>query len=341
MRKVDLSKYQIRTDLVVDLIEDNSSFEKKRKYKNIVISNISLDNDSSLKLNKSPGDYTTIYFEDVTDNTSFEDVLSVFTEELSLMLKNTGISDNASCMIVGLGNENSTADILGVNSAKGVTVTKHIYDLVGSLESGYRVCSCLIPGVMGTTGIETSEIINAVVSATKPDFIIAIDALASDSLDRLLKTIQITNTGINPGSGIGNNRIGLNSSSLNIPVIAIGVPTVVDATTIVNDTINYMKKHFSYNIKNKDKLSMKLIPSSKINYLVNNPYNLSKDESSYFLGMIGTLSDIEKRMFINDVLSPIGFNMIVTPKEIDFVVLKLANLISSGINKTIHNVSTK
>ena len=104
------------------------------------------------------------------------------------------------------GNEKSTADELGVTTAKKVIVTKHIYDLTGTLEEGYRVTACLIPGVMGTTGIETSDVISSVIEKVKPDFIIAIDALASDSIDRLLKTIQITNTGINPGSGVGNNR---------------------------------------------------------------------------------------------------------------------------------------
>ena len=102
-----------------------------------------------------------------------------------------------------------------------------------------------------------------------------------------------------------------------------------------------MKKHFSYNIKNKDKLSDKLIPSSKINYLNNNNYSLSKEESSYFLGALGNLADNEKRLLINNVLTPIGYNLIVTPKEIDFVIEKLSDLISSAINNSLHNISTK
>ena len=193
-------------------------------------------------------------------------------EELTKIINESGIKEKDSCMIIGLGNEKSTADELGVTTAKKVTVTKHIYDLTGTLEEGYRISTCLIPGVMGTTGIETSDIISSVVKEVSPDFLIIIDALASDSIDRLLKTIQITNTGINPGSGIGNNRKEISSDIFNIPVIAIGVPTVVDATTIVNDTLNFMKKHFSYNIKNKDNLVNKLVPQNKINYLKNNNY---------------------------------------------------------------------
>ena len=341
MREIDLSKYQIRTDLVVDLIEENSSLEQKYNYKNVSVSNISLDKDSSLKLGKKPGDYTTIYFDDITDTTNYKNVLKILIDELKKMLKNSKITDDASCMIIGLGNEKSTADELGVSAAKNVTVTNHIYNLTGSLEKGYRITTCLIPGVKGTTGIETSDIISAVVKKVEPDFVLVIDALASDSIDRLLKTIQITNTGINPGSGIGNNRKEISSDVFNIPVIAIGVPTVVDATTIVSDTLNYMKKHFSYNIKNKDSVTDKLIPSSRINYLKNNNYTLSKEETSYFLGALGNLSNEEKKLLINDVLTPIGYNLVVTPKEIDFIVFKLTNLIGEAINKSIHNISTK
>ena len=341
MKEIDLARYQTRTDLVADLIEENSPFEKKTIIDNIIISNINLDAENSKALNKSKGQYTTIHFDDVTDTTNYEKVLKIMTQELSKILENSEIKDNHSCMIIGLGNEKSTADELGVTSAKKVIVTKHIYDLTGTLEEGYRITTCLIPGVMGTTGIETSDIISSVVKKVSPDFIITIDALASGSIDRLLKTIQITNTGINPGSGIGNNRKELSERIFGIPVIAIGVPTVVEASTIVNDTLNYMKKHFSYNIKNKDKTADKLIPSNRINYLKNNPYTLSKEESSIFLGLLGNLTDIEKKLLISNVLTPIGYNLVVTPKEIDFVVQKLTDLISEAINKSIHNISTK
>lgn len=341
MREIDLSKYQIRTDLVVDLIEKDSKLETKYKYKNITVSNIKLDKENSHLLKRKEGLYTTIHFEDITDKTNYKDVLKVMVEELTKIINESGIKEKDSCMIIGLGNEKSTADELGVTTAKKVTVTKHIYDLTGTLEEGYRISTCLIPGVMGTTGIETSDIISSVVKEVSPDFLIIIDALASDSIDRLLKTIQITNTGINPGSGIGNNRKEISSDIFNIPVIAIGVPTVVDATTIVNDTLNFMKKHFSYNIKNKDNLVNKLVPQNKINYLKNNNYSLSKEETTYFLGALGNLSKEEQKLLINNVLTPIGYNLIVTPKEIDYIVLKLTDLLSKAINKSIHNISTK
>ena len=341
MREIDLSKYKTRTDLVVDLIEKDQKYEEIDEYDSVKVSRIKLDKKGAEKLGRKKGNYTTIYFEDITDSTNYLKTLEIFTNELKKMLKKTKIKLNHSCMVIGLGNEKSTADLLGVETSKKVIVTNHIYKLTGSLEDGYRITTSISPGVMGETGIETSEIISSVIKTVSPDFVITIDALASDSIDRLLRTIQITDTGINPGSGIGNNRKEVSKEIFNIPVIAIGVPTVVEATTIVNDTINYMKKHFSYNIKNKDNPVTKLVPSNSINYLKDNTYNLSEDESNYFLGAIGNLSNSEKKSFIKDVLTPIGYNLIVTPKEIDFVVEKLISLLSSGINNTLHNISTK
>lgn len=341
MREIDLSKYQIRTDLVADLVEKDSNLEEKYTHKNCTVSKIKLDEENAKKLGKNKGNFTTLYFEDITDNTNYQNVLEVLIKELNDILEKTKITKENSCMIIGLGNEKSTADELGVRTAKKVTITKHIYDLTGTLEDGYRITSLLIPGVMGTTGIETSDIISSVVNTVKPDFLIVIDALASDSVDRLLKTIQITNAGINPGSGIGNNRKEISQNIFKIPVIAIGVPTVVDATTIVSDTLKFMKKHFSYTIKNQNNIKDKLIPNSKINYLKDNNYSLSKEEETYFLGALGNLSNTEKKLLINDVLTPIGYNLIVTPKEIDYLVETLIKLISTAINNVLHNISTK
>ncbi len=341
MREIDLSKYKIRTDLVVDIIEEDFKREKKYEYESCSVSKISLDEENSKLLNKKPGDYTTVYFNDITDTTNYNNVLKVLTKELKYIYNKSKIKKNYSCLIIGLGNEKSSADLLGVITSKKVLVTKHIYDLSGSLEKGYRITTSFSPGVKGVTGIETSNLIKAVIEEVVPDFIIAIDALASDSIDRLLKTIQITNTGINPGGGVGNNRKELSSEIYKIPVIAIGVPTVVEATTIVSDTLEFMKKNFSYSIQNKDNKLLKLIPSNSINYLKDNKYTLSKEESNYFLGAIGNLSNVEKKLLINDVLTPIGYNLIVTTKEIDFLNEKLTDLIANAINNSLHDISTK
>ena len=200
--------------------------------------------------------------------------------------------------------------------------------------------SAINPGVMGTTGIETSDIIASIIDKIKPDFVIVIDALASQSIERVNKTIQMTDTGIHPGSGVGNSRKEISKEVLGIPVIAIGVPTTVDAVTIVSDTINYMYKHFSYTKENINNPSNKLMISSP-NYLKKN-IRINKKDKSKLLGMIGNLDEQETRQLIYEVLSPVGYNLMVTPKEIDFLIDKLSYIIGEGINKSLHkNIDKK
>lgn len=339
MRNIDLKDFEIRTDLVADIVSKDDSLVKEEIYEenNIKVSNIKIDSNTSKLINKKEGFYTTIYFDDITDHTNFKNVKEILIKELKKILDKENIKKDFTCTVIGLGNEKSTPDALGSKTVDNIIVTKHIYDLTGSLEQGYRVVSSFTPGVMGTTGIETLDIIESLINKIKPDFLIVIDSLASDSIDRVTKTIQITNAGINPGSGIGNKRKEISKEKLNIPVIAIGVPMVVDATTIVSDTINYMQKHFSYNLKNKNK-SDKLIPSYMKNYLKYDNLTLSKEEKNYFLGAFGNLSDIEKKSLIFDVLTPIGYNFIVTLKEIDFLLDKLSKLLAESINNILHDL---
>lgn len=341
MREIDLKDFSIRTDLIKEQLENLNINDlvgiKEDEYSDgdISVSRIVLDFDNSL--NKKKGNYTSIYFSDITDKDNYEKVLNIFIKELKNILNKLNISLDSKILVVGLGNDKSTPDSLGVKTAYGITVTHHIKELLGSLEDGYSDVSIFIPNVMGTTGIESSDLVLKVVELIKPDLIIAIDALASDSIDRVCKSIQITDTGINPGSGIGNKRKEMSYDIFKVNTIAIGVPMVVDAVTIVSDTINYMIKHFSYNLNNKDNKTLNLIPSFKRNYLKNN-YSLTGDEVNYFLGAFGGLSDFEKRMLLLDVLSPIGNNLMVTPKEVDFLIERLVKLLSDGINNSIHNI---
>ena len=188
---------------------------------------------------------------------------------------------------------------------------------------------------MGNTGMETSDIIGSIIKTIKPSFLIVIDALASQSLDRVNRTIQITDTGISPGGGIGNNRKEISEDILGIPVFAVGVPTTVDAVTIVSDTINYMYKHFSYLKNNINNPSNKLMIGTP-NYLKKNITIDEKDKSD-LLGLVGNLTENETRQLISEVLTPVGYNLMVTPKEVDFIIEKLSDVIGNGINKVIHN----
>ena len=244
------------------------------------------------------------------------------------------ISNDASCLIIGLGNNKSTPDSLGPKCIENVLVTRYLFDL-GEVEEGYRNTSSFTPGVTGTTGIETKKLIEGVVNVSKPDFLIIIDALASSSIERVNKTIQITDVGIAPGSGVGNNREELNSKTFNIPTIAIGVPTIVDAVTIVSDTFKYMMKQFNYKLENLDNKKLKFVDELHQNYL-NEEGELSLENREKILGIVGTLKDDDLKKLIYEVLSPIDYNLMVTPKEIDFIMEKLSLLIANSINKVLH-----
>lgn len=339
MSEFDLKNYEVRTDLIVESIGTDTIKglkKKEKKYDDIKVTDITVEHDIK-NLNKKKGKYITISFNDVTDSINRRKVEEIIINELNNILSYSNIKDKDSCLVVGLGNYKSTPDSLGPKVIDKVVVTRHLY-LINELnvEEGYRNVSSFVPGVMGTTGIEAKDVILGIVREVKPNFIIIVDALASSSIERVNKTIQITNTGINPGSGVGNTRIEISEDTLGIPVIAIGIPTVVDAVTIVSDTLKYLMKKISYNKSNFNNSSNKLKPVTSINYLKEEISELSFKDREKLLGFIGNLSDDEIKELIFEVLSPIGYNLMVTPKEVDFVIEKLAILLSTSINKTLH-----
>lgn len=333
---INLSKYKIRTDLAIEVIKENMDGITSNilEEDDIKITEVCIDEKVSNKIGKKSGKYITIEFDDVTDYDNSKKVENIFSKTLYKLLNDLDLNDNKSCLVVGLGNSKSTPDALGPLVVSNILVTNHLFKL-GEVEEGFRPVSVIIPGVMGQTGLETSEVVHSIVKKFKPDFVIVIDALASQSVERVNKTIQITDTGIHPGSGVGNSRKEISFKTLNIPCIAIGVPTVVDAITIVSDTINYMHKHYSYSKANINNPSNKLMVYSP-NYLKKKIEVNEKDKKT-LLGIVGTLSDAEVKQLLYEVLTPIGYNLMVTVKEVDFLVEKLSLIISNGINKTLHN----
>ena len=329
MHVVDLGKYDLRSDLI---IENNSKDYVKESYveKDIKVDYIKLEKNNIL--NKKQGDYITISFQDITDINNFQMVLKVLEKELLRIFSLSNIKKEAKCLIIGLGNSKSTPDSLGYETVKNIIVTRHLYEL-GEVDKKYRNVSVLEPNVIGNTGIESRDVIMGVIKETTPDFIIAIDSLSASNIERIQKTIQITNTGIQPGSGIGNNRGELSIDTIKIPVIAIGVPTVVSSAVIVHDTINYLIKKVSYHKKNflKDKLT----PSYNINYLKASE-DLTIEEKKELLGLVGSLNEEEIKELIYEVLNPIGYNLIVSTKEIDFIIEKLGKLLGDGLNAVLH-----
>ena len=327
--EIDLKSVNIRTDLAVELVD-----KKPTEEDGIKITEINLNEIDAKKIGKKKGNYITIEFDDITDYDNKEKIKTIFIKELKKILKKQNIKKGDMCLIIGLGNEKSTPDSLGPLTIEKTLVTNHLY-LYGDLEEGFRRVCALSPGVMGETGIETSDLIKQITDAVKPNFIIVIDALASSSVERVNKTIQISDSGINPGSGIGNKRKEISKDILNVPVIAIGVPTVVDAASIVNDTINYMYSHFAYQKENYNKPKNKL--TYNVNYLKYGSQTIKIDDRKKLLGIVGTLNKEETKSLINEILNPIGYNMMVTPKEEDFIIEKLSELISEGLNNTLHD----
>lgn len=338
--EIDLEKYEIRTDLVLDSIENGSYKVPKNveKYGNIVVTTVVLDEDNSNLLAKKAGDYITIEFEDVTDSGNSLKVEEVFTKELKKLLVKKGLKDNSTFLVVGLGNESSTPDSLGPRVGSNIIVTRHLYLLNEEVSSSYRCTSVVIPDVMANTGIESFEIVSSVIDKVSPSFVIAVDALAASSIDRVNRSIQITDTGIHPGSGVGNQRKEISFDTLGIPVIAVGVPTVVESSIIVYDTINYLFKHISYIKDNQNKNKLIL---TRHNYLEKlKDRTLTLEEKKNLSGLLGELSDSERQNLINEVLSSINYNFIVTPKEIDFLIDRLTTILSNGINNSIHNLDS-
>ena len=335
MSSIDLNKYRIRTDLIVEHLNNFGEYKKSEElYKDIRIETINVDSDMSNTISKKEGIYKTIYFEDVTDEVNFNNLLNATIKALKDLFNSINIKDNASVLIVGLGNRKATPDALGPLTIDSIKITRQIVELGLPLDSKYRVISSIVPGVMGTTGIETKEIIEGVIEKTKPDFLIVIDALAASSLERINKTIQLTDTGIHPGSGLLNNRYEISKETLGIPVIAIGIPTVVDATTIVSNTINYIFRHFSYEKENINNNKLKLVPPASRNYK-DHKNTLNEEEKEEVMGLIGNLEEDEVKALITEVLTPLGYNLLVTPKEVDFVIERLSSLLSKALNKSL------
>lgn len=229
-----------------------------------------------------------------------EQVGKALVDELARELN---LQEKTSILVVGLGNWNATPDALGPRVTNQLMVTRHLRDYVpAEVAQGVRPVAAISPGVLGITGIETAEIIMGIVERIKPDLVIAIDALAARSVERIGTTIQVADTGINPGSGIGNKRVGLNRETLGCPVYAIGVPTVVHAATIVNDTLDIMVEQ----LRGK------------------RPFAMS------------ALDQQERRQLVKEALHPTVGELVVTPKEVDELIDDLSKVIAGALNAVLH-----
>ncbi len=312
-----------RTDLALEAHELYRESESKEevpgvvvdteRLKKINITRVHIKNEQGEKaLGKTVGSYVTLEIPTLIhkEQETFEDTIAVLADELKRLLK---LEENSSVLVVGLGNWQITADSLGPKVTSSVLVTRHMFELMPKeIEEGVRPVCAFSPGVLGLTGIETSEIIKGVVERVKPSAIIAIDSLAARRLSRVSTTIQLADTGITPGAGVGNKRQALTQSELGVPVIAMGVPTVVDAATMANDTIDLVIDHLMR----------------------------QTEKDSGFYNTLKNLDRSEKYEIIRQAQGEELGGLIVTPKEVDEIIEDIAEIISNAISIALHDSIT-
>ena len=305
------------TDLAIEA-RDMYTKENKRELDGVIvdeefeddikITTVTIESDEAgEELGKPKGNYITIDFPEIThyDGETMDKVSKVVDNVLVRLID---APEEKTALVVGLGNWNVTPDALGPRVTEKIMVTRHLKQVMpDTIDDSVRPVCCISPGVLGITGIETGEVIKGLVDRVKPDFVICVDALGSRKLERVNRTIQISDSGISPGAGVGNHRMKINEESLGVKVIAIGVPTVVHAATIANDTIDLVIDELSRQAKS----------------------------GSEFYKMLSSVDKIEKSNLIREILNPSFGDLMVTPKEVDTVVESLSKIIANGINMAI------
>lgn len=301
-----------RTDLAVEAHEaarartpqlPGVDFREERHGPVTVSAVTILDEEGAAAMGKPPGRYVTIEARSLLQRAG--DVQETVARRLADELRRLLPGPEARVFVVGLGNWKATPDALGPKVVARLVVTRHLADYVpADLQGGLGSLCALAPGVLGITGLETVEIIEGVVRRVQPDAVVAVDALAARSLARILTTVQLSDAGIHPGSGVGNHRRAITRDSLGIPVVAVGVPTVVHAFTIAMDALDLLVQRLR--------------------------------ASHPFYSYLDRLEGTEKQQVIQEVLAPFVGDLMVTPKEIDALVDDLATVVAAGINAAVH-----
>lgn len=314
-----------RTDLALEAHEIITQANKSQSingvnleeldYEQIKVKKVKITTpEASEQMGKAMGNYVTLEIPSLRQKNSAleEKVSQIFAKQLNLMVNETMEKEECTVLIVGLGNWNVTPDALGPKVVENLLITRHLKEIMPEdiSDDEYSTVCAIAPGVLGITGIETSEIIESIVGKIKPDLVIAVDALAARNISRLNTTIQIADTGIHPGSGVGNKRKGLTCEALGVPVIAVGVPTVVDAVTLTNDAMDMV-----------------------IDTLIN-----ASNQGGQFYNILKDLDRKEKQELIGEVLGENLGTLIVSPKEVDRLIGDVSEILAGGINAALHPV---
>jgi spore protease len=355
-----MERYQVRTDLALEAHEVIVEHQGPPEITGVVVENeetpftkisrVSIRSDEGAQLmGKMKGNYITIESEALRNRSkeAQEEVSQTLAKELASFLQMKGLSEDAATLLVGLGNWNATPDAVGPKVVEQVLVTRHLYELSPpELRGGLRPLSAIAPGVLGLTGIETGEIVKGIVDKIRPQCVICVDALASRSTTRVCSTIQISDTGIHPGSGVGNKRMAITHEALGVPVIAIGVPTVVNAVTIASDAMELLAQEMGFRPKvgldqtPQAPTSAKLDPQRirvRMGDTEANGHtggNMTGDARYDAFGL--PIDPQQKRYLISRLLQPYMGSMIVTPKDIDTLIADVSSVVAGGINAALH-----
>lgn len=291
---------KFRTDLAMEAVQlleptDNGIKQHKKNIGDLEITQVTIETDSAAKkLGKLKGEYITVELPTFTDNfQDIDDKIEVISKQIRFLLPSEGL-----IFVVGLGNDAITPDALGPKTIKSILATRHITGEIArstGLEA-LRSVAAIAPGVLGQTGIEVSEIIQSVVKKINPAALIVVDALASMETSRLGTTIQICNTGISPGSGVGNARPGINQESMGVPVIGIGVPTVVDAQTLAQNLFDSAEN------QNSEKITQKIAPRGEPMMVTPREIDLLIERASKLLAM-SINGALQPNFSVEDIMS--------------------------------------
>lgn len=313
------------------------------------ISRVSIETDAAARaMGKAKGTYITLESQALRNRNreEQEELAQQIAREIEHFLELLEIPPDGGCLVVGLGNWNATPDALGPRAVSELLVTRHLYEMSPpELRGGLRPVSALAPGVLGLTGIETGEIIRGVVDRIQPALVICIDALAARSSDRLCTTVQLADSGINPGAGVGNKRQPISRESLGVPVLVIGVPTVIHAMTIVGDALDMITQQVTgapppltaFGGSRTDGAGVRLDPS-RINVRDQRLQSaLDGQDARGRMDPFGLpLDSVQKRYMVRQLLGPEFGQMIVTPKEVDVLIDDVAEVVAGAINTALH-----
>lgn len=318
-----MRKYYTRSDLAIESLayatQGKDYHHEIEQSGAITIEKFEILNKSDLYPHEI-GEYIEISFPDYQD---IDKISEYFEKQLTTFIKSKTKKIDPLILYVGLGNETLTSDAIGPRTVKHIRATHH-YSLNERHQNQYYDTMCLAPGVMAHTGMETADIIQCLVQEFHPDLIIAIDALCAQSYEKICHVIQMNNVGIYPGSGIGNHRKSMTERSMGIPVIAIGVPTVIHVSSLVSDVYNLLEGYF------KESLD----PSTALKVGKRKRYEgrLNEVQRRLILGEIGQLDEQKRIQLLNEVLNPIDNQFVMSDKQIDFDIEMLSKIISTSIN---------